>query len=316
VAPATIAAPSGGAVGTITVTAQGSTCSWTASTGDTFITLTGATSGSGSGSVAFRIAQNDGGARTGSITVAGQSVSVSQAWGSCVTGISPLTKNFASYGGTAVVTVAAGTGCTWSATTDVAFITLADTAQHTGNASLLYGVAANPGSAPRQGTISIGGLPFAITQDALEAATTTFLGYASDLGDYIGHGETHRYTLADAAFSATADSNRGHVYITIIGPSYSFWWYLDLAAPAGQQLLPGTYEGAMRYPFQLITVPGLDFSGTGRGCNTLTGRFVIIEATYGTGTTVDRFHATFEQHCEGASVALRGEISIVANPWR
>jgi hypothetical protein len=36
----------------------------------------------------------------------------------------------------------------------------------------------------------------------------------------------------------------------------------------------------------------------------------------GPGNTLDRFHATFEQHCEGASPALKGEVKIVSNPWR
>ncbi len=55
-------------------------------------------------------------------------------------------------------------------------------------------------------------------------------------------------------------------------PPGSFW-FLHLAAPAGQELLPGVYEGATRWPFQDPSTPGLDFSGDGRGCNTLTGRF-------------------------------------------
>jgi hypothetical protein len=28
------------------------------------------------------------------------------------------------------------------------------------------------------------------------------------------------------------------------------------------------------------------------------------------------YNVTFEQHCDGVSAALRGELAIVANPWR
>ena len=57
------------------------------------------------------------------------------------------------------------------------------------------------------------------------------------------------------------------------------------------------------------------FSGDGRGGNTPTGGFVVLEAVSGPGGEVYRFHATVEQHCEGAVLALRGEIRIVADPW-
>jgi len=88
-----------------------------------------------------------------------------------------------------------------------------------------------------------------------------------------------------------------------------------MAAPDGQQLLPGVYEGATYWPFQAPLTPGLDFSGGGRGCNTLTGRFeVLLEAVYALFGYVERFHAIFEQHCEAASPALFGEIQIVNPP--
>lgn len=68
------------------------------------------------------------------------------------------------------------------------------------------------------------------------------------------------------------------------------------------------YEGATRYPFQSPTTPGLSVSGTGRGCNTLTGRFDVLEAVYGADGSVQRFAANFEQHCEGGTAALRGSV--------
>jgi len=80
-------------------------------------------------------------------------------------------------------------------------------------------------------------------------------------------------------------------------------------------LAVGTYNDARRWPFAGAQ-PALSFSGTGRGCNTLTGSFVIREMVLGAGGTLDRFQASFEQHCEGRSPALRGDVSIAANPWR
>lgn len=56
----------------------------------------------------------------------------------------------------------------------------------------------------------------------------------------------------------------------------------SLQSPAGEsQLTPGAYESAERYPFRAAGRPGLNVEGEGRGCNRLSGRFIIVEAVYG-----------------------------------
>lgn len=151
----------------------------------------------------------------------------------------------------------------------------------------------------------------------------TFLTFESDPGEYIGQGRTYTYGLNDAQWNARFESINGVEYVSIqimqppgIASGESFWWSLDFAAPRGRRLAAGTYDAATRFPFQPTTQPGLSFSGTGRGCNTLTGRFTITEIKLGPSNTVDRLRATFEQNCEGGSRALRGRVSIAANPWR
>ena len=78
-------------------------------------------------------------------------------------------------------------------------------------------------------------------------------------------------------------------------------------------LTVGAYAGAARYPFQAANQPGLSVVGDGRGCNMLTGSFQVLQLTLGPNNTVASFDATFEQHCEGAAPALRGEIRYNAN---
>ncbi|MBB6053633.1 hypothetical protein [Armatimonas rosea] len=53
----------------------------------------------------------------------------------------------------------------------------------------------------------------------------------------------------------------------------------------------------------------MDISASSRGCNSLTGRFVVPEYVLSATNEVERLHLTFEQHCEGGIPALRGEIS-------
>ena len=70
----------------------------------------------------------------------------------------------------------------------------------------------------------------------------------------------------------------------------------------------GTYSGAERYPFQSPTKPGLSVSGSGRGCNQLTGRFVVLELVLSPLGEVEHLAIDFEQHCEGGPAALIGSI--------
>ena len=124
--------------------------------------------------------------------------------------------------------------------------------------------------------ILAGQLVFASGASAV-TATSASVTMTSEPGDYIGAGLTYSYSTENGdVFSSTSDGNAVHAALT--GANWD-WWYLDFAAPAGQQLTPGVYLNATRYPFQAPSEPGLDVSGNGRGCNMLTGSFEVLEAT-------------------------------------
>lgn len=79
VSPATRSVASGGgAVGSFAVN-TGSACTWSVSTAASWLTLSGATTRTGSGTVSYTAAANTGAARNGSATIAGTAVSVQQA---------------------------------------------------------------------------------------------------------------------------------------------------------------------------------------------------------------------------------------------
>ena len=139
----------------------------------------------------------------------------------------------------------------------------------------------------------------------------TFLAFVSEPGDWVGGGDSKRYTSGDSSITPSLSENKNLLSVGISNTSDG--WNLYLTAPNSQELVTGIYENATRWPFQDPSVPGLSFSGNGRGCNTLTGRFEVLEANYTEGGEIERFHATFEQHCEGFEPALFGEIQIV-NP--
>jgi Putative binding domain, N-terminal len=86
-----------GGSGSIGVTTN-SGCSWTATSSASFVTLTSASSSTGPGTVTFTVSENPGDARSATLTIAGQTVTVSQSAGD------PVFGNWAG-------TVVKGSGC-------------------------------------------------------------------------------------------------------------------------------------------------------------------------------------------------------------
>lgn len=154
-------------------------------------------------------------------------------------------------------------------------------------------------------SILVTGLVLLFSLTGFTAHADTFLFFKSDQGDYIGGGLTQTFTPTDGTFTATKNYDNG---VTVNFNGGLNWWSLNFAAPGNNFLAPGTYEGATRFPFQSPTAPGLDVSGSGRGCNTSTGRFIIHEVVYNTDNTIASFAADFVQHCEGGVPALYGAI--------
>jgi putative Ig domain-containing protein len=155
-------------------------------------------------------------------------------------------------------------------------------------------------------------VPMLLAFNANAHAASTSLSMQSDPGDYIGGGQDQLYTLADGEFTAQRNAYNG-VSLAFHTPTYSHWWYVDFAAADSELLFPGAYPNAVRFPFQPPGQPGLSIVGDGRGCNTVTGSFQVLEVEYGAGSDVMAFRATFEQHCEGGPAALRGEIRFNAS---
>jgi hypothetical protein len=133
-------------------------------------------------------------------------------------------------------------------------------------------------------------------------ATGNFVYLQSDPGDYIGGGQILTYTPSSATLSVSASG--GHLGVNIS----NFLWTGDFQTMNTlSQFQPGYYGGLERYPFHNPTMGGLDWSGEGRGCNTLLGWFVVDNVTY-VGSTLTSIDLRFEQHCEGGAPALHGAI--------
>jgi hypothetical protein len=181
---------SGGA-GSVSITA-GSDCSWSASSDSGWLTLTGSTSGRGNATVGFNVPANGNTERTGSIVVAGQRATVTQAGQSspapapgpspgpgpspspgCTYTIAPGSTNVAAPGGSGSIAVTTQSGCQWSASSNASWITVTSGASGTGNGSTGFSVAVNTGGA-RSGTISVAGRSFTVNQAAVAAPVCSY----------------------------------------------------------------------------------------------------------------------------------------------
>jgi len=204
---ATIAV-AGGAGPSIAVTIP-SGCAWTASTTDTWLSISQGASGNGNGAVAFSATANTGNARTGSLTIAGLTFAVTQA-GACATSINPPSQSLPATAGSGAAVAVTAAGCSWTATTSTPWITITGGASGTGNGSVTFTVTANPGSG-RTGTISIGTNTHTVTQ---AGSCTTTIAPPSQSVPAAGGTATSITVTAAAGCSWTATPSQTWLTIT------------------------------------------------------------------------------------------------------
>ena len=170
-------------------------------------------------------------------------------------------------------------------------------------------VRATPATAgPRFGRLSVtdsGGTVRTVELTGWGVGGRTRWAMSSDPGEYIGQGRTYDYTPANARLDARG--NRSALRMIVYGNDGADF-EAELQAPSGDVLAPGRYTGAQRAAFRAPGAPGLEVTGSGRGCNTLTGEFTISSISFSASGDLEHFAASFVQHCEGGTAALRGTL--------
>jgi hypothetical protein len=198
---------------TVTVTTTAA-CAWTAVSGVPWITVTSGAAGTGNGSVGMNIAANSGAARTGTVTIAGQTFAVNQAAfvAPCTYAIAPTSQSVSAAANTATVTVTTTAACTWTAASGVPWITVTSGAAGTGSGSVGMSIAANSGAA-RAGTATIAGQTFTVNQAAFVAPCTYAIDPTSQSVAAIGGTGTVSVTTTSAC-TWTASSNAPWLTVT------------------------------------------------------------------------------------------------------
>jgi len=148
----------------------------------------------------------------------------------------------------------------------------------------------------------LGMAPLPATQAApVSSSFVTMVGN----GDYIAGSTARIWRTGSGSVNLSGAVNRTvavNVSGGASGQSYQLWF----AAPPGETLKPGSYVDAQRAPFRTAGHPGIDVFGDGRGCNTETGRFTVLDAP----ADLSRLWLVYEQHCEGGEPATFGEVRI------
>ncbi len=172
-------------------------CAWTAASTASWMTVTGGAAGTGNGTVNYFVAANTATAsRTGSLTAAGSSFTVTQAAGAASYTLSPTLAAVPQSGGTGVFAVTVSPSTTaWTAASTVSWITVTSGATGTGSRTVSWSVAANTSGASRTGSITVGNTSFTITQAApctysisIGAVTASATGYVGTVSVYTAAG--------------------------------------------------------------------------------------------------------------------------------
>lgn len=255
--PTSASMGSGGGTGSLAVIA-GSGCTWTASvsSGSGFLSITSGFSGNGNGLVSYSAAANATTfQRSGTLTVAEQTFTLTQAGGACGYTLSAASATIAAAGGSGTVTVTTSSNCPWSATTPDAFLTIVSGPSGTGTGTVSYNVLPNGAASYRAGTITIAGQPFVVTQTG--TGPTMSIDKPSL---YFGASTNGASFVAQTTSQAVRLSQSGPGAVTWTATSNVPWLRVS----------PGSGTGAATLNVSVDFVPGLPGAGTIAGAITLT----------------------------------------------
>ncbi len=205
VSPSSLDFAGSGGVGTLVISTNYQTCPWTAVSNQSWSPVNPA-SGTGNGTVQVTASTNTTPSTlTGTLTVAGQTISLTETTGSgCSFTVPTSTISFSSTGGSATKGItASGVSCAWTATSNAPFITVSP-ASGTGNGSVTITVGDDSTGAPQSGTVTIAGQIIQVMEAGGCTATVSPASFALDSN---GGVETITVNSSSSACTYTAFSS-------------------------------------------------------------------------------------------------------------
>lgn len=127
-------------------------CPWTVQNNTSIITASG--SGTGSGTINYSVAHNNGAARTATLTVGGQVFTINQAGLNCTYSVTPSQLNVPRQGINSAITINTQAGCTWHLISNFTWISI-PTTNGSGPMTLPFTVAPQTEPTSRFGAIQV-----------------------------------------------------------------------------------------------------------------------------------------------------------------
>ena len=142
--------------------------------------------------------------------------------------------------------------------------------------------------------------------------------FTSDPEDIVGRGRSDVLTLQNATFRADLSRDGGRLAVvmqrTDVPPTDNrIVTTLIISMPSRGPIAPGSYETTLGGD---ATHAGL-YVANGLSCAESTGHLVIHTVEFAPAfAALKELRASFDQRCTGAVAGLRGEIALLADPWR
>jgi hypothetical protein len=154
-APSTYSVDSLGATATVEVTAD-SGCSWSASSTQSWVVITNGLSGTGNGTITYRVDPNATTAnRSAQIRVGGATHTISQTASPCLFTLDPQNRTMPASGGLISFVVTGISGCSWTAASNAPWLRLTGAASGNGTGAAPVTVDENTTGVPRNGSLTI-----------------------------------------------------------------------------------------------------------------------------------------------------------------
>ncbi|MEQ1884529.1 MAG: FG-GAP-like repeat-containing protein [Bryobacteraceae bacterium] len=242
--------------GTYTINIDaGPSCNWSVSGLPDWITVSGASSGTGPGSVTL-IVSSTSAARNATFSIAGITVTVTQTLAPvCNYVVTPGGQTFPSSGGTGNFSVTVNPGCNWNATGAPSWVNVTGGSSGSATATGSFTVAANGGAA-RTATMTIAGQPFVLEQAASSIPGLTAVGSLAQVASQGGW----KFFLNEVnlgSSTATArvnfyDNNSNPLPLPVIFPQLGDALTAPAALSTGAPLIAATLDRTINPNAQLL----------------------------------------------------------------
>jgi len=318
VSPLTLAPGASGGDFTVAIQTSSPSCTWAVQSLPSWITVSGSSVGTGSGSATLIVATNPGAARTATISIAGVLVQINQSSPPCSYALAFGGQAFSAVGGNGSVGVIASSWCPWTASSAASWVTVTGGASGAGNGTVTYHVAANSGGA-QSTALTIAGLAFALDQSG--AATITIPTF--NINTFAGNG-TLGYSGDNGPATSSEMNNPTGVAVDSAGNVYiadKFNMRVrkvskgTITTVAGNGGIGYTGDGGQATSAQLYWPSGVALDAAGNLYIADSGNNVIRKVSNGVITTVAG-NGTFNYNGDGGpatSAALNYPVSVAVD---